>query len=215
MFLPQDVAKCSEYTVSNNNSVLINGKADCALIPLHEAGVDFYHCWQENPLQDHSHCAQTGARFLSNLGYRNIVKWKRINAPLSIRTLRLESLRADPVFPFRSPSTRLSAPREGVGLCTLSASHPPGLHVVTDNTAAHHSLSCSVFCSSLDFIFSHWCVCIYEALLPPPFSSDLSTVFQTANFFFRTGRMFTVVDSSQTPPQRLTGYLHDMIFWLC
>lgn len=44
MFLPQDVAKCSEYTVSNNNSILINGKADCALIPLHEAGVDFYHC---------------------------------------------------------------------------------------------------------------------------------------------------------------------------
>lgn len=63
MFLPQDVAKCA-YTVSNNNSILINGKADCALIPLHEAGVDFYHCWQENPLLDHSHCAQTGARFL-------------------------------------------------------------------------------------------------------------------------------------------------------
>lgn len=43
MFLPQDVAKYSEYAVGNNN-VLINGNADCALIPLLVAGVDFYHC---------------------------------------------------------------------------------------------------------------------------------------------------------------------------
>lgn len=50
----------------------------------------------------------------------------------------------DPVFPFCSPSNRLSALREWVVLCTVSASHPPGLHVVTDNllnTAAHHCLS--------------------------------------------------------------------------
>lgn len=93
----------------------------------------------------------------------------------------------DPLFAFHSCKQAVSTQRVSCAVDIVSITSTWSAHWQFASSRSPSLPFCSVLFSFLDFIFSHWCVCIYEPLLPPPFSFYLSTAFQTANFFVPGG----------------------------